>query len=105
LSAQDLDEIQRIRIHLEGEAAALAAERITKAELAKLEKIQEDFQKAAGRDARESAMQNRRFHFGLLSAARAPLIYTTVEKMWVLMGPLLRRFHQLGPGHGGLGRA
>lgn len=93
LSPKSLDEIQRIRICLEGEGAALAAERITPAELRKLEKIQADFSKAAAIDPREAAYQNRLFHFRLLAAARAPLIFATVENMWVLMGPLLRRFH------------
>jgi DNA-binding GntR family transcriptional regulator len=97
LSVEDLKEIQCIRLHLEGEAAALAAERITRTELAKLEKIQDEFIQAAGTDPRESALLNRRFHFALITAAHAPLIYATVEKMWVLMGPLLRRFHSEMP--------
>ncbi len=93
LTPRDLDEIQRIRILLEGEAALLAAERITAQELQKLETIQQRFHKAAATDPREAAIQNRLFHFGVLAAARAPLIAATVERMWVLMGPLLRRFH------------
>lgn len=97
LSAANLDEIQRIRIHLEGEAAAMAAERITKLELAKLERIQADFHNAAAVDSREAAIQNRLFHFALISAARAPLILATVGNMWVMMGPLLRRFHEEMP--------
>ena len=97
LSADELREIQLIRLLLEGEAAGLAAERITAKELAALEDLQAHFQKAVASDPKKAALLNREFHFGLIAAARMPLIFNTVENMWVLMGPLLRTFHMEMP--------
>lgn len=36
---------------------------------------------------------NREFHFGLISATRMPVVSKTLENMWVIMGPLLSKFH------------
>jgi DNA-binding GntR family transcriptional regulator len=93
LSPDKLREIQLIRFLLEGEAAALAAERITPKELSTLQDVQTAFQKAAATDPKKAALLNREFHFGLIAAARMPMIFNTVENMWVMMGPLLRTFH------------
>jgi DNA-binding GntR family transcriptional regulator len=78
---------------LEGEAAGVAAQRITRPELEKLEAIQDAFQKAVTVDYKQAALLNREFHFGLISAARMPVVSKTLENMWVIMGPLLSRFH------------
>lgn len=93
LTPDQLREIQLIRFLLEGEAAGIAAERITPKELAHLQRIQNEFQKAAAIDPKKAALLNREFHFGLIAAARMPMIFNTVENMWVMMGPLLRTFH------------
>jgi DNA-binding GntR family transcriptional regulator len=93
LTVSQLREIQLIRHLLEGEAAGMAAQRITKPELEKLEAIQEAFQKAVPVDYKQAALLNREFHFGLISAARMPVVSKTLENMWVIMGPLLSRFH------------
>jgi DNA-binding GntR family transcriptional regulator len=93
LTPEQLREIQLIRFLLEGEAAGLAAERITPKELGRLQDIQHEFQRAAAVDPKQAALLNREFHFGLIAAARMPMILNTVENMWVMMGPLLRTFH------------
>lgn len=93
LAPDELREIQFIRYHLESEAAALAAERITPKELANLESLQEAFRVAAGEDPQEASLINRQFHFAVVAAAGMPLVFATVENMWTLMGPLLRTFH------------
>ncbi|WP_442965418.1 FCD domain-containing protein [Pseudomonas sp. RIT288] len=58
-----------------------------------LEAIQDAFQKAVTVDYKQAALLNREFHFGLISAARMPVVSKTLENMWVIMGPLLSRFH------------
>ncbi|MBD9613688.1 MULTISPECIES: GntR family transcriptional regulator [Pseudomonas] len=93
LTVSQLREIQLIRHLLEGEAAGVAAQRITQPELEKLEAIQDAFQKAVSVDYKQAALLNREFHFGLISAARMPVVSKTLENMWVIMGPLLSRFH------------
>jgi len=97
LTPEELEEIQLIRFLLEGEAAGLAAERITSNELAALETVQEKFSKAAAENPRKASTLNRQFHFGVVAAAKQPLIMATVENMWTLMGPLLRTFHNTVP--------
>lgn len=97
MTPDQLKDIQTIRSLLEGEAAAQAAQKATPEQVAKLEKIQKDFQKAVDEGALQSAFQNRRFHFEVISIANAPLLYATVENMWVLMGPLLRIYHEETP--------
>lgn len=92
-----LTEIQTIRHLLEGEAAAAATIRSTPALLQDLEAIQENFQRSASSDPHMAASYNRQFHFALIEAAQMPMLAATVENMWVLMGPLLRVYHQETP--------
>lgn len=97
LSAEELQEIQIIRVLLEGEAAASAAKRITEQEIERLVSIQADFRRAAASDPQQASYFNRQFHFGVIAAARQPMVFSVVENMWVLMGPLLRVFHKTVP--------
>lgn len=93
MTVEQLKEIQLIRHLLEGEAAALAAERITPAELDALEELQQRFLEVFVSDAKKASMLNWEFHFRLISAARMPVMLKTLENMWVSMGPILRTFH------------
>lgn len=97
LTPDEVREIQIIRHLLEGEAASYAAANVTPQELADLEALQERFRVAAASDPQQAALLNRQFHFGLVAAARMPLIFATVENMWTLLGPLLRIFHMTVP--------
>lgn len=93
LTPERLIEIQKIRHLLEGEAAAQAALKITDEKLTDLFNIQTEFQQTVNTDSRKAAELNRLFHFGVIEAANSPLITKTLENMWVMMGPLLRKFH------------
>lgn len=93
LTHEQLQEIQRIRFLLEGEAAAMAAIKITPEELQALENIQDQFQKIVPIDSKKAAELNKLFHFGVINAAHSPLISKTLENMWIMMGPILRSFH------------
>lgn len=93
ISAEQLREIQVIRVLLEGKAAEEAASKISSAKLKKLESLHESFRKAASSDPLKAAYINREFHFALVEAAEMPMLYATVESMWTLMGPMLRIFH------------
>lgn len=93
LSAPELREIQLIRHHLEGEAAAQAARKIAPAGLAALERLQSSFTAAAAHDPLEASRVNREFHFRLAEAAEMPLLYATIEAMWAQMGPLIHLYH------------
>jgi DNA-binding GntR family transcriptional regulator len=97
LAPDDLREIQRIRIELEGSAAARAAEIVRPEQIAELEAIQSAFIDAARTDPSRASLLNRDFHFLLLRIAQMPILEGIVENMWVLMGPFLRLFHDLTP--------
>lgn len=97
IGPDQLREIQIIRLLLEGEAAAIATQKRTPALLRDLENIHEKFQKSATSDPHLAAMYNRQFHFALIEASKMPMLAATVENMWVLMGPLLRVYHQETP--------
>lgn len=92
LNAAELREIQMIRKHLEGEAAAQAAYRMTPKALSDLEKLQERFMVAAGTNPVLAAQLNREFHFSVAEAAGMPLLYGTIESMWAQMGPLIHLY-------------
>ena len=90
LTPDQMREIQRIGILLEGEAAEVAAQKITSRQLKSLENIQEQLGEAARGDPIRAARLNRRFHFNLMAAADMPVLHATVENMWALKGPILR---------------
>lgn len=97
LSPDDLRQIQLMRLALEGAAAERACLLMTPEALNHLAKVQEQFTVAAAEDAALAAKLNAEFHFGLLRAAQMPLVTATVENFWVMMGPLLRTFHNEMP--------
>lgn len=91
LTPNQFREIQRVGILLEGEAAEVAAQKITPQQLKSLEDIQEQLSEAArGNHPIRAARLNRRFHCNLMAVADMPLVRATVENMWALKGPILR---------------
>lgn len=97
LKVDELGQIRLMRHLLEGEAAFHAAERIGGNRLARLARLQEDFSAAAGSDPVRASSLNREFHFGLVEASDMPLFADAVENLWMLIGPLLRLFHENVP--------
>lgn len=97
LAAVELREIQLIRSHLEGEAAAHAAARISRRNLDKLTELQAQFSIAAASNTLEASRLNRAFHFALAAEAGMPLIYGIIEAMWAQMGPLIHLYHKRTP--------
>ncbi|MFJ1311486.1 GntR family transcriptional regulator [Agrobacterium sp. P15N1-A] len=97
LSPQSLREVQRIRVELEGVAAARAAELATKADIKALKAINAEFIKAAATSPERASVLNRDFHFAILRLAQLPILESICENMWVLMGPFLRTFHDRMP--------
>ncbi len=97
ISADQLREIQTIRMLLEGKAAEVAASKVTPKQFAKLEETHKAFQETAAKNPMKAAYLNREFHFALMEIAEMPMLYATVENMWTLMGPLLRIYHVEAP--------
>ncbi|MXW87661.1 MAG: GntR family transcriptional regulator [Boseongicola sp. SB0673_bin_14] len=90
LTPDQFREIQRIGFLLEGEAAEVAAQKITPQQLKSLEDIQKQLVEAARGNPTRAARLNRRFHCNLMAVADMPLVHATVENMWALKGPILR---------------
>ena len=93
ITVKQLREIRMIRHLLEGTAAERAAELITDEQLRELEDLQERFIAAAAVDPKLASRLNREFHFALMSVAEMPYLYSIVESLWAIMGPLFQIFH------------
>ncbi|MEV0697517.1 GntR family transcriptional regulator [Saccharopolyspora sp. NPDC050389] len=83
LSLGDLLEVYRMRELLESEAATVATERLTDADLARITDAQLDVEKAAdSSDLVAMIAANRRFHFALLEPAGMPRLLRVVRTLW-----------------------
>lgn len=83
LDLDDLREVYRIRDLLESEAVRVAVPQIGTDELTALQGALEDVERAsAAGDLVAMAAANRRFHFGLLAAAKMPRLLRLVRVLW-----------------------
>lgn len=83
LDLNDLREVYQIRDLLESEAVRVAVPQITSDEMSALAVALEDVEKAsAADDLIGMAAANRRFHFGLIEAARMPRLLRLVRVLW-----------------------
>ena len=83
LDLDDLREVYRIRDLLESEAVRVAVPQIGTDELTALQGALEDVERASeAGDLVAMAAANRRFHFGLLAAARMPRLLRLVRVLW-----------------------
>lgn len=95
--AAEVREVRRIRMEIEGFAAAEAAERISQSELAEVDRFEQEYL-----DARKSndilAMQtsNRNLHFAIYTAARMPFLLEIINMFWLRNGPLQQLLLQSG---------
>ena len=88
-SAEELLEAFPVRAALEALAARLAAERITRAELAELERLLERMRAAArSGDAHEQSQANASFHATIVRATRNE----TLERQWRMLEPYSRTY-------------
>jgi DNA-binding GntR family transcriptional regulator len=92
LDAARIQEIYKIRIALEGLAAAEAAKLISKADVEALEVLERDMEKALSKgDIRRYTDLNWRFHFTVYRASQMPQLVETIETFWLQIGPVLSR--------------
>lgn len=83
-------EVRDVRAALEGLAAQRAAERITRAEIRRLEQAEERMLRAIERqDAKTYLSANEDFHFTIYEAARAPYLFQMIRNLWLQIGPSL----------------
>jgi DNA-binding GntR family transcriptional regulator len=83
LDLDDLREVYRIRDLLESEAISVAVRQITESELGVAALTLDEVERAsAAGDLLTMAEANRRFHFGLIEAARMPRLSRLVRILW-----------------------
>ena len=88
-SLDELLEAFPVRAALEALAARLAAERITKAELAELDQLLARMRRAArAGDAHDQSQANASFHATIVRAARN----VTLERQWQMLEPYSRTY-------------
>ena len=88
-SAEELLEAFPVRAALEGLAARLAADRMTDAELERLDALLETMHEAAERgDAHDESRADTDFHATIVRAARN----ATLERQWTFMEPFSRTY-------------
>lgn len=90
ITAERLDELRRIRVALEGMATEVAAEKITPADTARLEALNQEMVEAvASDDVKRYLAKNQEFHFIIYASARLPTALRLIENMWLQVGPVL----------------
>ena len=90
LSVDQCVEIRDLRMLLEGESAARAALRATKAEVDELLTTHNRYVKTeADRDFAAALAENENFHFGVCRLAHSPALFRIVENLWIQFGPTL----------------
>lgn len=98
LSVAQYLELRRIRLELEGMAAAEAATHITKTEIAELERLHAKLLKAeAAGNATEAVRLNWHFHSQIYQCAAMPELFNIIQGLWLRTGPLLTYQYPLAP--------
>jgi DNA-binding GntR family transcriptional regulator len=94
----DVRQVRRIRMELEGFAAAEAATHITDDEIDKVEAFHREYREARqSGDLQRMQLANRAFHFAVYDAARMPMLFEMIDNFWLRNGPLQRLLHEFGP--------
>ena len=91
LSADTFEDLRSTRRFVEGEAAALAAKRITKEQLENLKQFNSALESAiASGDAERAILANKDFHFAIYEAAGSKTLLRMIESLWLQSGPYFR---------------
>jgi DNA-binding GntR family transcriptional regulator len=91
LSAEEFLELRRVRVLLEGEAVALAAEKITERQLANVRTILKKLEGLSKDRRGQFWALNLKLHFAIYEAGASPLMLSIIESLWLQLGPILSR--------------
>lgn len=90
LTEKSYFEIREIRLRLESLAAETAANLATPSDMANLESILAENEKAfLERDGLRGAELNQAFHFALAQMAQLPTLRDILRRLWLQMGPII----------------
>jgi DNA-binding GntR family transcriptional regulator len=89
LSKQQFDDVLRVRLILEGQAAELGVPHLTAHDLGTLEKLNVQMAQALrSADTKGYLDANEAFHLILYRAAGSPLLLELIETVWLQVGPI-----------------
>jgi DNA-binding GntR family transcriptional regulator len=91
LTADEFLELRRVRLLLEGEAVALAAERISARQLANVRTILKKLESLDGERRGQFWALNLKLHFAIYEVGASALLLSIIESLWLQLGPLLAR--------------
>ncbi|BCW90438.1 HTH-type transcriptional regulator McbR [Alphaproteobacteria bacterium SO-S41] len=90
LTREQIEEIYKIRIALEGLAASEAARFVTDEDIAELRGYEEAMEAATRADnVRKYVDNNWRFHFKVYGLANMPQLLEAIKSLWLQIGPML----------------
>jgi DNA-binding GntR family transcriptional regulator len=91
LTAQEFLDLRRVRLLLEGEAVALAAEKISERQLANVRSILKRLESLNSEQRSQFWALNLKLHFAIYEVGASPLLLSIIESLWLQLGPLLAR--------------
>ena len=91
LTADEFLELRRVRLLLEGEAVALAAEKISARQLANVKALHKKLESLGQERSGQFWTLNLKLHFAVYEAGASPLLLSIIESLWLQLGPLLSR--------------
>lgn len=92
MTVSQFREITSIRVNLEGQAAARAAELVSPKALQKIEDIHEEFCKEFAQSAPDESRLialNKELHFAIYNQADMPILLQIIESLWLRIGPII----------------
>jgi DNA-binding GntR family transcriptional regulator len=89
IGLRHFEEIMRVRLLLEAEAAQIAADAMTPAELAEIEEIHRSLRALKSPTKQDIAAANQRFHYAIYAASRMTLLSSMIDTLWLRTGPTL----------------
>jgi len=91
ITAEELRDISRARIIIEGATARLAGPLLTAADIEALEQILSHHRASASAgNTTEMTAANRAFHFHIYRAAGSAVLMSQIENLWLRSGPYVR---------------
>lgn len=94
LSVEEFEEIQDMRVCLEGLAARHAARRISPAVLDHLKSLHQCFVEGISENPRQANAYNTDFHLGIAKTAELSHLLRVIENLWLFVGPLFLELHK-----------
>lgn len=89
LTRAQFDDVLKVRVMLEGEAASLAASRVSDDEIAQLDSLNAQMAEALAQNKPVRYLDaNEDFHLVLYRASGSPLLVELIETVWLQVGPI-----------------